>query len=104
MRTTSGTDTYSVVMMKGISFLSLRSHSSRDIPSPSGRRRLGINKVEMKQIPFENLLIELNNGTIDMVTDGMYIKGERLEKALFTDVWYKEGEALVVKKKIRRYF
>lgn len=61
-------------------------------------KRLGINKVEMKQIPFENLLIELNNGTIDMVTDGMYIKGERLEKALFTDVWYKEGEALVVKK------
>jgi polar amino acid transport system substrate-binding protein len=61
-------------------------------------KRLGINKVEMKQIPFENLLIELNNGTIDMVTDGMYIKAERLEKALFTDVWYKEGEAVVVKK------
>jgi len=61
-------------------------------------KRLGINKVEMKQIPFENLLIELNKGTVDMVTDGMYIKPERLEKALFTDVWYKEGEAVVVKK------
>lgn len=61
-------------------------------------KRLGIGKVEMKQIPFENLLIELNNKTIDMVTDGMYIKQERLEKALFTDVWYKEGEAVVVKK------
>lgn len=61
-------------------------------------KRLGINKVEMKQIPFENLLIELNNGSIDMVTDGMYIKAERLEKALFTDVWYKEGEAVVIKK------
>ncbi|QJW48448.1 amino acid ABC transporter substrate-binding protein [bacterium BFN5] len=61
-------------------------------------KRLGINKVEMKQIPFENLLIELNKGTIDMVTDAMYIKQERLEKALFTDVWYKEGEAVVVKK------
>jgi polar amino acid transport system substrate-binding protein len=61
-------------------------------------KRLGIEKVEMKQIPFENLLIELNNGTIDMVTDGMYIKQERLDKALFTDVWYKEGEAIVVKK------
>lgn len=61
-------------------------------------KRLGIEKVEMKQIPFENLLIELNNNTIDMVTDGMYIKQERLEKALFTDVWYKEGEAIVVKK------
>lgn len=61
-------------------------------------KRLGINKVEMKQIPFENLLIELNNSTVDMVTDAMYIKPERLEKALFTDVWYKEGEAVVVKK------
>jgi len=61
-------------------------------------KRLGINKVEMKQIPFENLLIELNNSSVDMVTDGMYIKAERLEKALFTDVWYKEGEAVVVKK------
>jgi len=61
-------------------------------------KRLGVNKVEMKQIPFENLLIELNKGTVDMVTDGMYIKPARLELALFTDVWYKEGEAVVVKK------
>ena len=60
-------------------------------------KRLGIAKVEMKQVPFENLLIELNNKTVDMVTDAMYIKPERLEKALFTDIWYKEGEALVVK-------
>lgn len=61
-------------------------------------KRLGINKVEMKQIAFENLLIELDKGTVDMVTDAMYIKPARLEKALFTDVWYKEGEAVVVKK------
>jgi len=61
-------------------------------------KRLGINKVEMKQIPFENLLIELNKGTVDMVTDAMYIKPARLDQALFTDVWYKEGEAVVVKK------
>ena len=61
-------------------------------------KRLGIPKVEMKQVPFENLLIELNNGTVDMVTDAMYIKPERLEKALFTNQWYKEGEAIVIKK------
>lgn len=61
-------------------------------------KRLGINKVEMKQIPFENLLLELNKGSIDMVTDAMYVKAERLEKAFFTDIWYKEGEAVVVKK------
>ncbi len=60
-------------------------------------KNLGITKVEMKQVPFENLLIELNNGTVDMVTDAMYIKPERLEKAYFTNVWYKEGEAVVVK-------
>jgi len=60
-------------------------------------KRLGIPKVEMKQVPFENLLIELNKGTVDMVTDAVYIKPERLEKAYFTNIWYKEGEAVVVK-------
>lgn len=59
--------------------------------------RLGIPKVEMKQIPFENLLIELNNKAVDMVTDAMYVKPERLEIALFTDIWYEEGEAIVTK-------
>ncbi len=61
-------------------------------------KRLGIAKVEMKHVPFENLLIELNNGTVDMVTDAMYIKPERLAKAYFTNQWYREGEAVVVKK------
>ena len=61
-------------------------------------KRLGIAKVEMKQIPFENLLLELNNKSVDMVTDGMYIKPERQKIALFTNIWYKEGEALVVLK------
>lgn len=61
-------------------------------------KRIGINKVEMKQIPFENLLVELNNNTVDMVTDGMYVKDERKKKALFTNIWYKEGEAIVVPK------
>ena len=61
-------------------------------------RRLGVKKVEMKQIPFENLLISLDNGSVDMVTDAMYIKPERLQKALFTNIWYTEAEAVVVKK------
>lgn len=61
-------------------------------------KRLGITKVEMKHIPFENLLIELNNGSVDMVTDAMYIKPERLSKAYFTNQWYREGEAVVIKK------
>ena len=38
VRTTSGTDTYSVVMMKGMSLFSFLSHSSREMPLPSGSR------------------------------------------------------------------
>lgn len=61
-------------------------------------KRMGVNKVEMKTVPFENLIVELNNGSIDMVVDALYIKQERLEKAYFTDVWYQESEAVVTKK------
>lgn len=61
-------------------------------------KRLGIKKVEMKQINFENLLLELNNKNVDMVTDGMYVKPERQKIARFTNIWYKEGEAIIVPK------
>ena len=61
-------------------------------------KRLGISKVEMKEVKFENLLLELNNKGVDMVTDGMYIKPERQKIANFTNIWYTEGEALVVLK------
>lgn len=61
-------------------------------------KRMGIPKIEMKVIDFSNMLVELNNNSVDMVVDAMYIKDERLEIALFTDVWYQEGEAVVVKK------
>lgn len=61
-------------------------------------KRIGIPKVEMKEVKFENLLLELNNNNIDLVSDGMYIKPEREKTAQFTDIWYKEGEALVVPK------
>ncbi|MBA2871101.1 polar amino acid transport system substrate-binding protein [Anoxybacillus calidus] len=61
-------------------------------------KRLGIPKVEMKEVKFENLLLELNNKNIDIVTDGMYVKPEREKIAKFTNIWYKEGEAIVVLK------
>jgi polar amino acid transport system substrate-binding protein len=64
-------------------------------------KRLGIPKVEMKEIKFENLLLELNNHNVDMVTDGMYIKPEREKLASFTTPWYKEGEAIIVRKDSR---
>lgn len=62
-------------------------------------KRLGINKVEMKQVPFENLLMELNNNNdIDMVTDGLYVTDERKKEVLFTNVWYEEPEAIITSK------
>lgn len=60
-------------------------------------KRLGIEKVEMKTVKFENLLIELNNKTIDIVADAMYIKDERKKVADFTNVWYQDGDALIVR-------
>lgn len=59
--------------------------------------RLGVPEVQMKTVAFENLLIELNNKSVDMVVDAMYIKPERQEIALFTNVWYSEGDCLLVK-------
>ncbi len=58
--------------------------------------RLGIPDIQMKVIDFSNLLVELNNNSIDMVVDAMYVKNERLQIAAFTDKWYQEGEAVVV--------
>jgi len=63
-------------------------------------KRLGINKVEMrKEVPFENLLQQLNNNVdIDIVADGMYVTDERKKEALFTNIWYRESEAIIVPK------
>lgn len=60
--------------------------------------RLGIPEIQMKVIDFSNMLVELNNDSVDIVVDAMYIKDERLDVALFTDVWYQEGEAVITKK------
>lgn len=59
-------------------------------------KRLGIPDIQMKVIDFSNLLVELNNKSIDMVADGMYVKDERLKVAAFTDKWYQEGETVVI--------
>lgn len=62
-------------------------------------RRLGIDKVQMKKVPFENLLGELNNNKdIDIVTSGMYVTEERKKEALFTNIWYREPEAIIIPK------
>ncbi len=59
-------------------------------------KRLGIPDVKLKVIDFSNLLVELNNKSIDMVVDGMYVKDDRLQIAAFSDKWYQEGEAVVI--------
>lgn len=61
-------------------------------------KKLGIKKVVMKNITFSELIINLQKGNIDMVTDGMYINAERTKKAYFGDIWYKEGAGLLVSK------
>lgn len=59
-------------------------------------KRLGIEKVEMKNIPFSELITNLNMGNIDIISDCMYVRPQRQELAYFGDHWYKQGEALVV--------
>ncbi|MFW2500054.1 ABC transporter substrate-binding protein [Clostridium diolis] len=62
-------------------------------------KRLGINKVEMRQIPFNDLLKQLNtDDSIDIVADGMYVTDERKKEALFTNILYKESEAIITPK------
>ena len=62
-------------------------------------KRLGINKIEMKKIPFSNLLEKLNTDeSIDMATSGIYITPERERLVAFTEPLYKETEAVIVPK------
>ncbi|TQR12309.1 substrate-binding periplasmic protein [Psychrobacillus soli] len=61
-------------------------------------KRLGIERVEMKEVKFENMLIELNKGDADIVADGMYINDDRKKVANFTEPWYQQGEGLIVLK------
>lgn len=62
-------------------------------------RRLGIDKVEMELIPFSELILNLNSGNIDMITDAMYIKADRAKQICYGEVWYTQGGGLVVPEK-----
>lgn len=59
-------------------------------------KRLGIDNVEMKLINFSELIVNLNEGNIDMITDGMYTRADRAEQIYYGDVWYTQGGILVV--------
>jgi len=62
-------------------------------------KRLGIAKVEMKLIPFSELILNLNNGNIDIIADCMYTRADRAEKVYFGDIWYTQGGGLLAGEK-----
>jgi len=63
-------------------------------------KRIGINKVEIKSVtPFSNLIDCLNtNADIDIIANGMYVTEDRKKEVLFTNIWYKESEAVLIPK------
>jgi polar amino acid transport system substrate-binding protein len=62
-------------------------------------KRLGINKIEMKEVSFSELLDKLNtDDSIDLAADGLYITPEREERVAFTQPLYRESEAVIVPK------
>lgn len=61
--------------------------------------RLGVPEVEMALIPFSELILNCNNGTIDIIADGMYNSNpDRAKKVYFCDSIYWQGGALLVQK------
>ncbi|MCK9170537.1 MAG: ABC transporter substrate-binding protein [Treponema sp.] len=62
-------------------------------------KRLGIQKVEMSLIPFSELILNLNNGNIDIIADCMYTRADRGEKVYFGDIWYTQGGGLLASEK-----
>ena len=58
-------------------------------------KELGV-ELEIKDINFQSLLIELEAGTIDMVAAGMTIKPDRLEQADFSDTYFNAKQAVIV--------
>ncbi|NMF06773.1 ABC transporter substrate-binding protein [Clostridium beijerinckii] len=60
-------------------------------------RRLGINKVEIKEVTFANLLDKFNtDDSIDIAVGGIFITPESEKLAAFTQPLYKESETVIV--------
>jgi len=60
---------------------------------------LGINKVEMKYVPFDKLFTQIqDDDDIDMIVDGTYITDERKKLVSFTNPWYKDYGIIVTPK------
>lgn len=62
-------------------------------------KRLGINNVEMKYVPFDKLFTQIQaDYDIDMIVDATYITDERKKLVSFTNPWYKDYDIFVVPK------
>ncbi|NRY59346.1 ABC transporter substrate-binding protein [Clostridium beijerinckii] len=60
-------------------------------------RRLGVNKVEIKEVTFANLLDKFNtDNSIDIAVGGIFITPESENLAAFTQPLYKESETVIV--------
>lgn len=59
-------------------------------------KRLGIKEVKVETMDFSNLIVALNSGKIDMITDCMMIKPERVKQCYFSDYLYQNSEVLIV--------
>lgn len=60
---------------------------------------LGINKVEMKYVPFDKLFTQIQeDDDIDMIVDATYITDERKKLVSFTDPWYRDYDIFVTPK------
>ena len=59
-------------------------------------KRLGIGKAEMSLINFSELIVNLNEGNIDMIADGMYQNADRAKQIYYGNTWYTQGGILVV--------
>jgi len=55
-------------------------------------------KFEYKSLEFDALIIELNNGTIDVIASGMSITPARLETIDFSDPYFNAGLSIMVTK------
>lgn len=58
-------------------------------------KRLGIEKSEMKLVSFSELILNLNAGNIDIISDCMYIRADRAEQVYFGEIWYTQGGGLL---------
>ncbi|WP_459481364.1 ABC transporter substrate-binding protein [Clostridium saccharoperbutylacetonicum] len=62
-------------------------------------KRLGINKIEVKEAPFSNLLEKLKtDDSIDMAVGGVFITQDKDDSVGFTKPLYKETETVIVPK------